>query len=140
MRARSLVLLHRLRVILDARAAQLFAYSMRKYSRKTHRTMTHMTRARDLTTTHLQILEAVAYARRVDGDAPSVRELGQRCGLFAPCRAQYYVDQLVSRGLLDRKPRVARSLKVTALGEAQLRTWKRSWSRTITSAAVQLSA
>ena len=64
------------------------------------------------------LVEAIARHQVAHGYPPTIRELQERLGLSSTSVVASSLDQCESLGLIDRAPRLARAVKLTAAGRA----------------------
>ncbi len=64
----------------------------------------------------LAILRYIYRYQQEHGTAPSVREIGEAMGLNSSSHSHRYLQQLEQAGLITRRPKVARSIRLTEAG------------------------
>ena len=64
------------------------------------------------------VVEAIAYHQVVHGYPPTVRELQELIGYRSTSAVAYRLDMCEQLGLIERAPRLARSVTLTATGRA----------------------
>ncbi len=64
----------------------------------------------------LTVLQFIHRYRQEQGTAPTVREIGEGVGLRSSSHSLYYLRKLERRGLITRRPKVARSIRLTEAG------------------------
>ncbi len=64
----------------------------------------------------LAILRYIYRYQQEHGTAPSVREIGEAMGLNSSSHSHRYLQQLEQAGLITRRPKVARSIRLTEVG------------------------
>lgn len=80
-----------------------------------------MGRSREtLTPRQRAILVAIRDYREEHDQAPSMREIGRLAGILPTSVVEFHLNSLAARGLLRRRPRIARGLSLTDAGLAAL--------------------
>lgn len=67
------------------------------------------------------VLDVVRKFVRENGYAPSYRQIAKQCGIVVSL-VKFYLEQLERDGLIERDPRIARSLKITDSGRKRKKT------------------
>jgi len=62
---------------------------------------------------HLKILEFIKVYQRGYMPPPSIREIGESCGISSTAVVNYYLDQLEKSGNIERDRKISRGLRVT---------------------------
>ncbi len=62
---------------------------------------------------HEKILNFIQEYQRVHKHPPSIREIGENCGISSTSVVNYYLDQLEDKGLIKRDRKISRGLQVT---------------------------
>jgi repressor LexA len=69
---------------------------------------------------HQRILDFIQEYQRKHKHPPSIREIGENCGISSTSVVNYYLDQLEKSGHIERDRRISRGLRITGqtpLGE-----------------------
>jgi repressor LexA len=77
-------------------------------------------KSRGLGERHQKILDFIQDFQRKHKHPPSIREIGENCGISSTSVVNYYLDQLERSGHIERDRRISRGLRVTGqtpLGE-----------------------
>lgn len=75
-----------------------------------------------LSRTQSGLLDAIREKVERDGFPPTLRELQAACGISSSAVVSYNLKKLKNQGLIDREPRIARSIVLTERGEAMTET------------------
>ena len=62
---------------------------------------------------HQKILEFIQDYQRKYKHPPSIREIGENCGISSTSVVNYYLDQLEKNGYIERDRKISRGLRVT---------------------------
>ena len=62
---------------------------------------------------HQRILEFIQEYQRKHKHPPSIREIGESCGISSTSVVNYYLDQLEKNGNIERDRKISRGLRVT---------------------------
>jgi repressor LexA len=62
---------------------------------------------------HQKILEFIQEYQRKFKHPPSIREIGESCGISSTSVVNYYLDQLEKSGFIERDRKISRGLRVT---------------------------
>ena len=70
-------------------------------------------KSKGITDKHIKVLEFLTKYQSENSRPPSIREIGTKVGISSTSVVNYYLDQLVKMGYLERDDRVSRGLRLT---------------------------
>jgi repressor LexA len=69
-------------------------------------------RSQTLSSRHVKILEVLETYQEENGFPPTIREIGSQAGISSTSVVNYYLDQLVEHGYLERQGKASRGLRL----------------------------
>lgn len=77
-------------------------------------------RYESVTPRQVEVLRYVDEYQRQNGYAVSVREVGERFQIGSPNGVMAHIRALTKKGLIERKPNLSRTMRLTAMGHEVL--------------------